>query len=116
MKSQKTVMKDGYATITAVFPIEDNIKNASVAFTINGEKVKLNIDDFRRNSQSTSVSISPSNGIVITKGNVTLSTLGDMEIYLDGTKISEEEFKTLNPELIASLTVEQNNRIYITSK
>ena len=110
-------MTNGAATITAVFPVSESYENASIAFNINGQDVKLNLDDFRRNSQTNSISISPSNGIVISQGNSTLSTVGKMEIYLDGKKISEKEMKALNPETIASMSIDrQKNAIYITSK
>ena len=116
-QSLSTNMTDGNATITAVFPFAGNYENACVAFNINGREVKLNLDDFRRNSQTSSISISPSNGIVISNGNATLSTVGKMEIYLDGKKISEKEMKALNPETIASMSIDrQKNAIYITSK
>lgn len=115
--SLNTNMTDGHAVITATFPFSDNYENASVALTINGKEVKLNLDDFRRNSQTNSVSISPSNGIVISQGNPTLLSLSDMEIYLDGKKISKEKMKTLNPETIASMSIDkQTNTINITSK
>ncbi|MCH5241952.1 MAG: M56 family metallopeptidase [Muribaculaceae bacterium] len=116
-KSLNTTMTNGAATITAVFPVSESYENASIAFNINGQDVKLNLDDFRRNSQTNSISISPSNGIVISQGNSTLSTVGDMEIYLDGKKISEKEMKALNPETIVSMSIDkQKNAIYITSK
>ena len=116
-KSLKTNLTDGHATITGVFPFSDNYENASVVFTINGKEVKLNLDEFRRNSQSSSISISPSNGIVISNGNSTLTTLGDMEIYLDGKKINEEEMKALNPEIITSMSIDnQTHTIKLTSK
>ncbi|MCH5172551.1 MAG: hypothetical protein J1F31_06975 [Erysipelotrichales bacterium] len=116
-KSLKTNLTDGYATITGVFPFSDNYENASVAFTINGKEVKLNLDEFHRNSQSSSISISPSDGIVISNGNATLTTLGDMEIYLDGKKINEEEMKALNPEIITSMSIDnQTHTIKLTSK
>ena len=110
-------MTDGIANITAVFPFSDNYENASLSLSVNGKEVKLNLDDFCRNSQTSSVSISPSNGIVIYEGTVNRSTAEDMDIYLDGKKISEEEMKALAPETIASMSIDkQNNRINITSK
>ncbi|MCH5346380.1 MAG: M56 family metallopeptidase [Muribaculaceae bacterium] len=116
-KALNTTMTDGCATIKAVFPLSDNYENASVAFMLNGQKVTLQLDDFHGGSQTSAVSISPSNGIVISQGNATLSTVGDMEIYLDGKKISEEEMKELNPETIASMSIDkQTNKIFITSK
>lgn len=116
-KSLNTNMTDGRATITSVFPFSGNYENAYVAFNINGQDVKLNLDDFHRNAQNSSISISPSNGIVISNGNATLSTVGKMDIYLDGKKISEKEMKAINPETIASMSIDkQNNTIYITSK
>ena len=116
-KLLNTNMTNGHATITAVFPFSDNYENASVALNINGQEVKLNLDDFRKNSQSNSVSISPSNGIVISKDNATLTTVGDAEIYLNGKKISEQELKALNPETIASMSIDkQKNTINLTSK
>ena len=116
-KSVKTTMTDGRAKITALFPFSDNYENASIALTVNGKEIKLNLDDFRRNSQTSAVSISPSNGIVVSQGNATLSNLSDMEIYLDGKKISEDEMKALKPETIASMSIDrQNNTITITSK
>ncbi|MCH5229235.1 MAG: M56 family metallopeptidase [Muribaculaceae bacterium] len=116
-KSLNTNMTNGRAVITSVFPFSGNYENASVVFNINGQEVKLNLDDFRRNSQTSSISISPSNGIEISNGNTTLSTVGEMEIYLDGEKISEKEMKELNPETIASMSIDkQKNTIYITSK
>ena len=116
-KSLNTTMTNGSATITAVFPFSDNYEDANVAFNINGKEIKLGIDDFRRNSQTSSISISPSNGIVISNGNATLSTVGEMEIYLDGKKISEQEMKGLNPETIASMSIDrQKNTINLTSK
>ena len=116
-KSVRTTMKDGGATIKTVFPFSDNYENASVVLNVNGQEVKLNLDDFLANAQSDSASISSSNGIVISHGNATLSVVGDMEIYLDGKKINEEEMKALNPETIATMTIDrQNNTINITSK
>ena len=116
-KSLNTTMTNGAATITAVFPVSQSYKNASIAFNINGQDVKLNLEEFRRNSQTSSISISPSNGIVISNGNATLSTVGNMEIYLDGKKISEDEMKAINPETIGSMSIDkQKNAIYITSK
>ena len=115
--SLKTNMNGGRAEITAVFPFSDSYENASVALIINGNDVKLSLDDFLGKSQSRSVSISPSNGIVISQENKASSKFSDMEIYLDGKKISEEEMKALNPEMIASMSVDKgNNRINITSK
>ena len=116
-KSLNTTMTNGQAIITAVFPFSDSYENASVTLNINGKDVKLNLDDFRKNSQTASISISPSNGIVISQGNAILSTVGDMEIYLDGKKISEKEMKELNPETIASMSIDkQKNSINIISK
>ena len=116
-KSLNTNLTDGHASITAVFPFSDNYENASVAFIINGKEVKFNLDDFRRNSQTSSISISPSNGIVISNGNAIVSTIGDMEIYLNGKKISEKEMKALNPEAIASMSIDkEKNSINIISK
>ena len=116
-KSLNTNMTNGRATITSVFPFTGNYENASVAFNINGQEVKLNLDDFGKNSQARTVSISPSNGIVISNGKATLSTVGQMEIYLDGKKISEEEMRALNPETIASMGIDnQNKRISILTK
>ena len=114
-----TTMTDGRATITAVFPFSDNYENAVVTLNINGKDVTLRLEDFRKSAQTSSVSISPSNGIVISQGNATLSTLGDMKIFLDGTPISEEEMKALNPESIASITIDKQgdvNKMFITSK
>ena len=116
-KSLNTTMTNGQATITAVFPFSDKYENASIALNINGQVVKLNLDDFRRNSQTNSISISPSNGIVISQGNAVMSTVGSTEIYLDGKKINEQDLKALNPETIASMSIDkQNNTIKITSK
>ena len=116
-KSLNTTMTNGAATITAVFPVSESYENTSIAFNINGQNVKLNLDDFRKNSQTSSISISPSNGIVISNGNATLSTVGNMEIYLDGKKISEKEMKALDPETISLMSIDkQKNVIYITSK
>ena len=116
-KSLNTTMANGRATITAVFPFSDNYENASIALNINGKEVKLNLDDFRKKSQSSSISISPSDGIVISQGNAILSTVGDMEIYLDGKKISEQELKALNPETIASMSIDkEKNKIILKSK
>ena len=116
-KSLNTINTNGSATITAIFPVSESYENASIVFNINGQDIKLNLDDFRKNSQTSSISISPSNGIVISNGNATLSTVGNMEIYLDGKKISEKEMKALNPETISSMSIDkQKNAIYITSK
>ncbi|MCH5226431.1 MAG: M56 family metallopeptidase [Muribaculaceae bacterium] len=116
-KSLNTTMTNGAATITAVFPVSESYENASIVFKINGQDIKLNLDEFRKNSQTSSISISPSNGIVISNGNATLSTVGNMEIYLDGKKISEKEMKALDPETISSMSIDkQKNTIYITSK
>lgn len=116
-KSLNTNMTNGKATITAVFPFSDNYENASEALNINGQEVILNLDDFHKNSQSSAISISPSNGIVISQGNTILSNLGDMEIFLDGKKIGEKEMKSLNPEKIASMSIDKDNHtINITTK
>ena len=116
-KSLNTNMTNGHATITAVFPFSDDYENASVTLNVNGKEVRLSLDDFHRSSQSGSISVSPSNGIVISQGNATLSTVGDMEIYLNGKKISEDEMKALNPENIATISVDkQSNRITLMTK
>ena len=48
---------------------------------------------------------------------ITSNSSDNMEIYLDGKKISENEMKALNPETIASMSIDkQNNKITITSK
>ena len=55
--------------------------------------------------------------VVISQGNAILSTVGDMEIYLDGKKISEQELKALNPETIASMSIDkEKNTIILKSK
>ena len=116
-KSLSTNMTNGNATITAVFPTSDSYENASISFNVNGKEIKLNLDKFNENSESNSITVSSSNGIVISKGNTTLSTIGDMEIYLNDKKISEEEMKSLNPEIIASITFDnQKNQIKIISQ
>ena len=49
----------------------------------------------------------------------TKSAVEDMEIYLDGKLISEEEMKALNPENIASISIDKQdspNKMHITSK
>ena len=115
--SLNTNMTNGRSTITAVFPISDSYENANVTLTVNGKEVKLNLDDFRLNSQKSSISISPSNGIVISQGNATLSTVGDMEIFLDGKKIDEAEMKALKPENIATVKIDkQKNQMIITTR
>ncbi|MCH5319417.1 MAG: M56 family metallopeptidase [Paramuribaculum sp.] len=115
-KSLNTNMINGRATITAVFPFSDNYENANIGLNINGQEVKLNLDDFREDSQTSSISISPVWGIAIFQDNAKLSTVGDMEIYLDGKRISEQEMIALTPETIASVSIDrQNNKINITS-
>ena len=125
-QSLNTNMTDGDVSIVAVFPFSDKYENANVALIINGQEVKLNLDEFRSNSQSNSVSISPSNGIVISQSQVPLTkgwsqiqgeSAIDMDIYLDGKKISEEDMNSLNPKEIASVTVDQQNKtIWIITK
>ena len=71
-------------------------------------------DDSKLHGKS---NIRNSKTITINNENNTHSTSVNMDIYLDGQKISEEEMKTLNPETIVQMSIDkQNNTILITSK
>ena len=110
-------MENGNVVITSVFPESDNYENASISLNINGKTVTLQLEEFRKAAQHLQASISTSNGIVIYNGNATLSTVGNMEIYLDGKKISEDEMKALDPRQIKSMEINnQTNSIYINTK
>ena len=116
-KSLISNMTNGNISITAVFPFSDNYQNAGVTLTINDKDVALYLEEFQKKSQSKSLSISSPDGIIISEGDSTLSLIGDMEIFLDGKKISKEEMKAINPENIASMSIDkQNNCITIKTK
>lgn len=116
-KSLNTNMTNGAATITAVFPFSESYENVCVAFNIGGRDVKLNLEDFRKNSHTHTMSNSPSKDIVISNGKTTSPTVENMDIYLDDKKISESEMMALNPETIGLMSIDkQKNTINITSK
>lgn len=110
--SIKTEKTNSQAIITANFPFSANFEEAFVSLNINGREINLSLDDFGNNSSS-----SPSKGRVFSHGNATLTTVGDVKIYLDGKQISEEELQSYNLETIASMSFDKHNHIiYLTSK
>lgn len=106
-KSLSCTMYDGIASITSVFPTSGDFENASLVLTINGEDVKLPLrDTFLTGGHPRDNSIS-----------IKHTASSDLEIYLDGKRITDEELKALDPATIASIDVnKQSNLINITSK
>ena len=120
-KSLNCKMTDGGAEITAVFPFSDNYENASVTLTINGEDVKLDLEDFLKKPQLKYHAVSNDETHIVISDDDNIQTIYEkIDIYLDGKKISKEEMDALNPVSIASITINKKendtSEIIIKSK
>ncbi|MGN0231471.1 MAG: M56 family metallopeptidase [Muribaculaceae bacterium] len=95
--SQKFELNDGTAEITVSFPFTGELINPKMAIVVNGKETLFDLDEYNNEARS--------------------SNTADMEIYLDGEKISEAELEALSPDKIASITVDKNrNMIIVTTK
>lgn len=92
-------MTDGVATITAKFPFTSEYENSSMTLTVDGDEVPFDLEKF------------------FDKSRVAVQVPENMEIYLDGEKITDSQMQELPPDKIASMTIDnQNNVINITLK
>lgn len=99
--------KTSVAEITLTFPFADKCRNPRMTLTVNGEEIPFELAEFPAAEQS-----APKANKTTT---VTVSTVGDNTIYVDGKQVTEEEMNKLSPEKIASMTVnKQTKAIYIT--
>lgn len=142
-KSLDCSMTDGKASITAEFPFITEFDKVKMTLNINGDEIPFDLENFFNNAgagpkQKKSARIeSGSNPVVIGYGTIKKPTADvqsedpavtvrydesttspeDIEIYLDGKAISMSDLNDINPEDIASITVDKkDNIIRISSK
>lgn len=131
-KSLRCGMTDGVATITAVFLFADDYKHPHMTLGVNGEEVPFNLEGFLEKAQSadavgtqgkiTSVTIksktdntnkkedATAKGAVVIGGPLT-SVPDDMEIYLDGKKVTALALHEILPDQIVSITVDKQRKV-----
>ena len=109
-------------------PREKNGKAISVTYTMpftftTKGMATIETDESKDSSQTRNMQMNESNTSIIKirsslpVNHYSASLSSEMDYVLDGKKISEEEMKALNPENIASMSIDkQNNKITITSK
>lgn len=142
-KSLNSSLTDGNATITAVFPFITEFDKVSMTLNINGDDIPFDLENFFNNAgkkteqKKSARTESHSNPVVIGYGTikkptadaksedpvVTAKSKGsapnpeDIVIYLDGKAISMSDLNDINPDDIASITVDKkDNIIRIISK
>ena len=89
-------MTDGVATITATFPFSGDLRNPSMTIEANGEEIPFELSGFKPKAEVSSIQ----------EKNTPLAS-EEIEILLNGKRISKEDMKALNPESIASMTVDK---------
>lgn len=131
-KSLRCGMTDGVATITAVFPFADDYKHPHMTLGVNGKEVPFNLEGFLEKTQSadavgtqgkiTSVTIksktdntnkkedATAKGAVVIGGPLT-SVPDNMEIYLDGKKVTALALREILPDQIVSITVDKQRKV-----
>lgn len=142
-KALNCSMTDGKATITAEFPFITEFDKVKMTLNINGDEIPFDLENFFNNAgvgpkqEKSAHTGSRSNPVVIGYGTIKKPTADvksddsvvmakseesapdpeDIVIYLDGKVIGLSEMNDINPEDIASITVDKkDNIIRITSK
>lgn len=125
-KSLSSDMTDGSATITAVFPISTEGKDQGMTLNINSQEITFDLGNATETPQAESVCLHEDTPLIVIDGSMDPKSAADssiikfngegtmidddVEIFLDGKKISRSEIKNINPETIASISVNKKDR------
>lgn len=114
-KSLECNMTNGEATIMVTFPFMDEWENSSMTLNVNGEEIPFDLENFINNPETAVAGTYKAEKSATSQSSIIVSgkpsnSLYDMEIYIDGQKVSQEEMENLEPGKIQSITIDQQTK------
>ena len=113
-KALKCTLINGEATITATFPFTSEYENTSMTLIVNGEEIPFELNGLFE--KSLYVTTGNDEQIILVNAD-NPAVLDNLEIYVDGKKITASEMNKISPEAIESVEVDKRaNMIKIKLK